>query len=116
MALNADSGGKITAVNNGNGIFYPTARIYGPVTNPALRNDTTQKETNFTLTLASGEYLDVDFKRKTVTDNYGTNRYATKSGDWWYVQPGSNVIKYLAGVYNATTYTTFSYRDSYLGM
>lgn len=112
----ADSGGTLTAVNAGNGVYYPSARIYGPVTNPALRNDAISKELDLTITLAAGEYIDVDFKRKTIVDQSGVNRYAIKSGDWWYIQPGSNLIKYLAGTYNATTYTLFYYRDSYLGI
>ncbi len=116
MSLAADSGGKIFVINNGNGIYYPTAKINGPVTNPALRNNTTNKDIRFTITLTSGEYLDIDFKKKTVTDNLGRNHYDTKSGDWWYIQPGTNEIRFLADAYDASALATVKYRDSYLGL
>lgn len=116
MALGGDSGGNITLVNNGNGIYYPTVRFSGPVTNPQITNETLEKYIRLQVTLVSGEYIDLDFKRKTITDNLGTNKYSTKSGDWWYVQPGSNVIRFTADVYNASSLSNIKYRDSYLGI
>lgn len=116
MALAGDSGGNITEVNSGNGIYYPSVRFTGPVTNPQITNETVGKFIRLQITLAVGEYVDLDFKRKTVTDNLGTNKYATKSGDWWFVQPGSNVIRFTADVYNASSLANIKYRDSYLGI
>lgn len=116
MALSMDSGGRIVAINNGNAIYYPTARIAGPVTNPALRNSTTNKELRFLLTLLSGEYIEIDFRKKTVTDNLGTNRYSTKTGEWWFIQPGNNEIKFTADNYQTSALATFRYKDSYLGI
>lgn len=116
MSLNPDTGGKLFAVNSGNGIFYPTVRISGSVTNPALRNVTTGKELDFAITLASGEYIDIDFKRKTITDNYGSNRYSIVTGDWWFIQPGTNEIRFLAGTYDASAIANVKYRDSWLGL
>lgn len=116
MGLGGDSGGVITLVNNGNGIFYPTIRFTGPVTNPQITNETVGKYIRLTLTLAAGEYVDLDLKRKTITDNYGTNRYSTKTGNWWFLQPGNNVIRFTADVYNTSSLATVTYRDSYLGI
>lgn len=116
MGLSYGTGGSVFPINNGNAIFYPTARINGPVSNPALRNETTNKEIQFNITLSSGEYLDVDFKRKTVFNHQGVNQYSVKAGDWWYLAPGQNQIKFLAGAYDADASVTFNYRDSYLGL
>lgn len=116
MALAGDSGGNITIVNNGNGISYPVVRFSGPVTNPQITNETVGKLIRIQLTLAAGEYVDLDFKRKTVTDNLGTNRYSSKSGEWWYIQPGSNVIRFTADGYNASALANVKNRDSYLGL
>lgn len=116
MALGGNTGGSLSLSNGGNGIYYPTARIFGPVENPALRNDTLNKELRFDITLDAGEYLDIDFLNQTVTDNTGTNRYDTKSGDWWFINSGVNVIRFLADVYDPTAFVTFYYRDSYLGL
>ncbi len=116
MSLAADQGGKIYAINNGNAIYYPTARISGPVTNPALRNNTTGKELRLTVTLASGEYIDLDFRKKTIFDNLGRNRYDIKSGDWWHLQSGTNEVRFLADAYDASALATFKWRDSYLGI
>lgn len=114
--ISGDSGGVVNAYNYGNGIYYPTARIYGPVENPALKNETLGLELDLNITLSAGEYIDVDFKRKTVTDQSGSNRYSIKSGDWWYLTPSNNVIKFLAETYDATAQATLYWRDSYLGI
>jgi hypothetical protein len=116
MALTGNSGGSISGYNYGNGIYYPTARIYGPVTNPSIRNDTLNKELRLTATLISGQYLDVDFKRKTIIDQNGSNKYSIKTGDWWYMVPGSNIIKFLADAYDVSALVTLYWRDSYLGI
>jgi phage-related protein len=116
MSLNADSGGSSVVANNGNGVYYPFIRIFGPVTNPGIKNMGTNKEIRFDVTLAAGEYIEIDFKRKTISDNQGRNRYSVKSGEWWYIQPGSNQIKFLADTYNALAHAIIYYRDCYLGI
>lgn len=116
MPLAGDSGGVATIINNGNGIFYPTIRFTGPVTNPQIKNETTGKYIRLTLTLVAGQYVDIDFKRKTVTDNFGTNKYSTKTGDWWFLQPGNNVLRFTADTYDPSSLVTINYRDSYLGI
>lgn len=116
FGISSDQGGKIFAVNNGNAPYYPFVRIYGPVTNPAVKNNTTGKQIRLQITLPTGQYVDLDFKRKTIVDNQGLNQYATKSGDWWFLQPGTNDIRFLADVYNSSSLCNFQWRDSYLGI
>jgi len=114
--LASGTNGVVYAVNNGNAIYYPTTRFLGPATNPAVRNNTLGKEIRLTIALALGEYIDVSFRRKTVVDNLGRNRYDTKEGDWWYLQSGTNEVQFTADVYNAQSSLNFKWRDSYLGI
>lgn len=116
MALAADSGGKIFAVNNGNAPYYPTARIAGPVTNPSLRNSSLLQDILFTLTLASGEYIDIDFRQQTIIDNTGRSRYDSKSGSWWYLKPGTTEVRFTADSTNPAALVTFNSRDAWLGL
>jgi hypothetical protein len=116
MALSTNSGGSIFVVNNGNAPYYPNARITGPVLNPSLRNNTTGKVIRFAINLASTDYLDIDFKRKTVIDNQGRNQYSTKSGDWWLLGAGTSEIRFLADNYDPNALTLFKYKDSFLGI
>jgi len=66
--------------------------------------------------LAAGEYIDIDFKRQAVTDNQGRNQFSTVSGDWWYIQPGTNEIRFLANAYDEVALANVKYRDSWLGI
>lgn len=116
MALGGNSGGSITAINNGNGIYYPTVRFLGPVSSPQITNFTTGKSIRLGISISSGSYIDVDFKRKTVTDNLGTNKYSVKSGEWWYLQPGNNEIRFTADSYDPAALCNFKYKDSWLGI
>jgi hypothetical protein len=116
MSLSADVGGKIFVVNNGNAPSYPTARIAGPVTDPSLRNMTSQQDILFDLALLTGEYIDIDFKLKTITDNTGRNRYDSKVGDWWYLSPGTTEVRFTAGSTDAAALVDFKSRDGYLGL
>lgn len=116
MALAPDSGGANFIINNGNAPYYPFARITGPVLNPSLRNNTSGKVVRFAVNLAAGEYIDIDFKRKTIFDNQGRNQYSTKSGDWWFLQPGTSEIRFLADSYDASAVANIKFRDSFLGI
>lgn len=116
MGLAADSGGKIFVANNGNAPFYPTARITGPITNPSLRNVSLQKDILFTLTLGSGEYIDIDFQQQSIIDNTGRNRYDSKSGTWWYLAPGTTEVRFAADSTDLSAQATFTYGDAWLGL
>lgn len=116
MALGGNLGGNITVVNNGNAPYWPTARIYGPVTNPVITNQTLGLALQLTITLSASEYLDIDFKRKSIFDNFGTNQYSTKSGDWFYLSPGSSIIAFSASSYSASSLCNIFAQDSYLGI
>lgn len=114
--LSGNQGGVASITNNGNAPFWPTARIYGPVTNPQILNNTLNLSLQLTITLASGQYVDIDFKRKTIVDNFGTNQYSSKSGDWWYLPKGVSVIAFSAASYSSSALCTIFAQDSWLGI
>jgi hypothetical protein len=115
-SLSANTPGNLFAVNTGTAPAYPTARIAGPVTNPTLRSAATGMELRLTLTLAAGEYVDLDFRRNTITDIYGTNRYGSKNGDWWLLNAGTSEIRFLADSYDASAQATLLWYDTYLSL
>lgn len=86
-----------TVVNNGNRPTPPTFIINGPVTTPRILSDTTGSEMIFNIDVLTGETLVVDTKYKTVRLNGTTNRrYALIRPTWFFLQPGTNFIRYRA--------------------
>ena len=116
MALNYGSGGIAVVTNAGSAVSKPTVRIHGPITNPTLRNNTTANELAFGITLGAGEFLDVDFRRTTVVDQGGRNRYETKHGTWWGIEPGQNTLRLIADSANQEAFATVTFSDTYLGL
>lgn len=85
------------ANNAGNRKTPVVFTIYGPVTNPSIYNDTTGEVMQFNITLGTGEYLTVDTKYRTVRLSGAVNRrVALVRPTWIRLQPGSNLIRYLA--------------------
>lgn len=103
-AFNIDFGGGGSGTGNAEnaGIFpvYPTARIQGPA-GPliSLQNLTTGKRLVLNGSLASTEYLDIDFANRTVLLNGETNRYnlvdQTQS-EWWPLEAGLNSVQFFS--------------------
>jgi hypothetical protein len=115
-AIGKGAGQSSQITNSGNAPTYPTARITGPVTNPAIHNQSSNEQLRFALTLASGQYLDIDYKRKTVIDHTGRNRYSTLAGDWSSLPPGTSVMKLLADSTDPNAQLSISYRDAFLNL
>lgn len=109
--------GQASQINNsGNAPTFPTARIMGPVTNPAIHNASTNTELLFALELTAGQYLDIDYKRKTVTDHTGRNRYSTLTGSWSSLPPGTTVMKLIAESTDPEAQLQVSWRDAFLNL
>lgn len=109
------AGGTITATNGGNFPTRPTARIDGPVTDPRIENVTAGKFLQFSgLTLAAGEWLDIDFANRTVLLNGTASRYnlLTSTSSFWELAPGANQINFTSG--SATGTLTLSWRSAWL--
>jgi hypothetical protein len=100
--------GIVAVENLGNIASPPSFRIYGPITNPTLRNETTGKQLSLALVVASGDYVDIDVKNSSVLLNGTANRYSSlSSAQWWYLEPGINQIRYSASSGSSTVDMTY---------
>lgn len=93
----AEAGGSGAASNVGAGTLpaRPLIRIRGPVVNPQANNDTTGKLCGFSLTLLTGEVLDIDMDRLTAVLQDGTNKIGNRlaSAVFWELQRGTNSVQ-----------------------
>jgi hypothetical protein len=75
-------------------------RLYGPCTGPRFSLDTTGETLSFpTLTLAAGDYLEIDTRNHTALVNGSPD--ASRLGQldfaastWWRLRPGTNTVRY----------------------
>ncbi len=107
--------------NVGNTETYFTARMYGPCTAPRLVNDTTGEELTFSsaLTLAAGEYVEVDTQNRTAYLNSSTSESRLGYVDfsvstWWQVQPGLQDIRFAPTSPSAGSQAEITYRPRWL--
>jgi hypothetical protein len=117
FSLGVGGTGATTLTNSGNGVDYPTVVINGPLTNPSLRNDTTDKTLSINYSLGSStDTITLDFYNRTALYNDSTNVFGYVSGDWWTLPAGDSVVKFTAASYDSNANAEFSYYDSYLGI
>lgn len=89
--------GVVSILNQGNKDSDATFIINGPVTNPAISNDTVGARITFTLVLNATDYLTVNLRNKTVILNGTANRRGTMLAisKWFLIKPGANSIRFL---------------------
>lgn len=106
-----------TLTNNGNADGYPTVRVYGTLPSFDLVNETTGKTLSCSEALASdSDYIDFDFYNQTALKNGSDNVLDTISGDWWWLQPGDNVVKLSTAGTDPDAEAVFTYQDAYQGV
>lgn len=109
--------GQGNVINEGSHQTPPLLRLDGPLTNPAIRNVSTDQTITLTYSLASGEYLEIDTANHTVILNGTTDRYSAidfANTDWFYIEPGTNDIRLLAAAYSAPAKLTVSWRYAWV--
>lgn len=84
-------GGRIYVRNDGNVTTRPVIVIAGPVTDPVVRNLTTEQEERFSIDLASTDELVVDSVERTVMLNGTTSRLSALSTDSEFIELASGV-------------------------
>jgi len=87
---------SFTVTNDGTSRAEFVATIPGPVTNPVIQHIDRGLELAFEITLDAGQYLEVDTEERTVLLNGTANRYYVKSGTWFNLAPGDNLLSYRA--------------------
>jgi hypothetical protein len=113
--------GAVIVTNLGNIPVDPILRLYGPCTNPRIENATdASKSLRFTgVTLAAGEYLEVDVRNRTVRANgdAAANRYSNLDftlSQWWRLLPGDNNIRYFPETFTAGAAAVLIFRSAWI--
>lgn len=111
----AATGGSILADNDGTFDTPLMARIDGPATNPRLIDVTHDRFLQFNLSLAAGEWLEIDSEARTVMLNGTASRYYTiAAGSTWFdLEPGTNEVTFRASTSSAAT-LTLSWRSAWV--
>ena len=116
--------GAATVSNVGAVPAHFTARLYGPCTDPSLRNETTGEEITFAggLVLAAGDYIEIDTRDRTAyltvngsssrVDRLGFLDWAASS--WWQLEPGINQIRYAPSATSAGAAAVIEWRSQWL--
>jgi hypothetical protein len=111
--------GTGTVTNSGNAPVFPVARIHGNIQNPSITNSTSGRAVSLSgITIAAGNYYDIDMLNETVKDPTGTSKYTyVNSDDFFSLAKGNNTIS-LGGTLGGSGLrkVTFTFRDGYLGI
>lgn len=122
---NASPSGRTNVPTLGNARCYPVMQLWGPCTNPQIDNlqDVDElgvtKKLAFSISLSSGQYLEVDTRNRTVLLNGNSNqpRYNTLDfsvSRWWTLAPGNNFVKYFPDSYSGNARAVMLYRCTFL--
>lgn len=92
-----------------------TIRFNGPCTNPRLTNTTRGLYVQYTGTLASGEYVELDVREFLATKKSDSNIYTNAVGSvehggsipWFELGPGDNVLEFNSGNVDVTYYPAY---------
>lgn len=114
------AGGKLELVNSGTTDTGLTVRIDGPAVEPRLilqRPDGTAQSIRFTIDLADGQWLEIDSTRHLALLNGLPESNQRGNAVWdldaYPLQPGTNVLRFLSGVYDADAALTVSHRSAW---
>lgn len=103
----------VSASNAGSFETRPVVKITGPITAPAVVNQTTGQTVSFSaLTLSSTDVLAVDFLNKQALLN-GGYRTADLASSWWVMPPGTTGIR-VTGTGGTGSSMTVQWRDSWI--
>lgn len=113
-------GGEVQLVNTGTADAGLTVRIDGPAVEPKLilrRPDGTVQSVKFDLTLADGQWLDIDSTSRlallnSLPDSNQRGR-ATWDMDPYPIPPGTSTLRFGSAVFNATASLTAEHRSAW---
>jgi len=113
----AQAGGRLNINNIGNFTSLPVVRMYGPLTNPYIRNnDDGAKQIKINMIVSGGDYLEIDFEEKTIMLNGSASRYNyLDSGyGWWGIKKGNNEIIFRDSGGDTDAYAEVIYRHAWI--
>lgn len=114
LDMSNDPFGEPTVITNqGNAEYYPCVKFYAPLDTITLINETTDKQIEYSDELTSSDVLELDFYERTAILNGTTNVLGDITGEWWYLDPGTNVIRLV--VSSGDGHAEIKYRHAYRG-
>ncbi|MCX4858321.1 phage distal tail protein [Streptomyces canus] len=108
--------------NSGDVAAWPQLRIDGPVSNPKVWVVETGRYMQLQMSLAAGEWIDIDTRpgtRWVLRNGSGNAAPALTSGsrmDLFQIPPGRSEIRWTATDYTNTCRLTLSWRDAYTAL
>ena len=92
--------GAVRVSNSGTTQYWPTLRIDGPVTSPAVTMVETGAWIRYGAVLTSGQWLDIDLanRRVLLQGQVSVRALVSFYGDWLSVRPGGGSITWTADV------------------
>ncbi len=113
--------GSAPVVNAGSTDASPILRLFGPITDPIVSHLELGRALSFPgLSIASGDYLEIDPRNRTIRYNgspadsrYGDVDWGAPSR-WFELPPGVSTIRYVGGNSDAVTQCAVIWRDTYL--
>lgn len=107
--------GTVTVENQGNFKSPPAITIEGPVTDPAIDNETTGETITLDVTIIAGDELMIDVERRRTTLNGALRPDLIVPGSttWWELIPGGNQIRLRgSAMVGGTTHLSIEFRDA----
>lgn len=108
--------GTVAATNNGTFEAGVSLKLTGPVTDPAVTNQTNGESMSFTGTIGAGTYYIVNTTDRTVLLNGTASRYSEldASSTWLQLQPGANELKFTADAFHADASMLATWRSAFI--
>ena len=114
-------GGSANCVNSGNFESLPIVRIFGPLVNPKIQNNSvldtvSGKYIKVNTTIVSGDYIEIDFNEHTIMLNGTASRYLylDSLSEWWILKSGNNDITFTDSAGNILGYAQIIYRSAWI--
>lgn len=108
------------ATNVGTESVDPFVRFHGPTTGPSI----TLVESGYIVGLTrnggavveSGQWVDVDFRARTVVRSDGVNLYNTLDipTQWWRLAPGANHVTFAANAWAGSAHAEVAFRPAWI--
>ena len=105
--------GSAVVENSGTSPTYPRVLVYGPVTDARLTSVETGETLHVNLTLAAGEYMDLDFANHTAYLNGNASRRGYISGTWFALPPGVTSVAFNSPTYSDSASAQVVWRDAW---
>lgn len=99
--------GSVTMDLGGNTLAPVRLHIAGPCTSPTVTHTQSGSTLALDLTIASGDWVDIDCEARTVLYNGQSSRNGSLTSRGWFgFEPGSNTVGFNASAYNSTAILT----------